>query len=51
MRALALLLFGLLGGDDPTDYSRSLGAKALDQPTLDAEGYCNSNEWALLGPV
>ncbi len=39
MRALALLLIGLLGSDDPTDYSRSLGSKALDQPTLDAEGY------------
>jgi hypothetical protein len=39
MRALALLLFGLLVGDDPTDYSRSLGSKALDQPTLDAESY------------
>ena len=39
MRALALLLFGLLVSDDPTDYSRSLGSKALDQPTLDAEGY------------
>ena len=39
MRALALLLFGLLGSDDPTDYSRSLGSKALDQATLDAEGY------------
>jgi hypothetical protein len=39
MRALALLLFGLLGSDDPTDYSRSLGSKALEQATLDAEGY------------
>ena len=39
MRALALLLIGLLGGDDITDYSRSLGSKELDQPTLDAEGY------------
>jgi NPCBM/NEW2 domain/Protein of unknown function (DUF1583) len=39
MRALALLLVALLGSDDPTDYSRSLGSKALDQPTLDAEGY------------
>ena len=39
MRTLALLLIGLLGSDNITDYSRSLGSKELDQPTLDAEGY------------
>ena len=39
MRALALLLIGLLGNDGITDYSRSLGSKELDQPALDAEGY------------
>ena len=39
MRALALLLIGLLGSDSITDYSRSLGSKELDQPALDAEGY------------
>ncbi len=39
MRALALLLIALLGSDGITDYSRSLGSKELDQPTLDAEGY------------
>ena len=39
MRALALLLLGLLGSDNITDYSRSLASKELDQPTLDAEGY------------
>ncbi len=37
--ALALLLIGLLGDGGLTDYSRSLGPKNLDQPTLDAEGY------------
>ena len=39
MRVLALLLIGLLGGDNITDYSRPLGSKELDQPALDAEGY------------
>ena len=39
MRALVLLLIGLLGSDSITEYSRSLGSKELDQPALDAEGY------------
>jgi hypothetical protein len=39
MRTLALLLLGLLAGDNIGDYSRSLASKDLDQPTLDAEGY------------
>ena len=34
MRALALLLIGLLGNDSVTDYSRSLGSKQLDQPAF-----------------
>src|SRR5437868_1277188 len=38
MHGLALLLIGLLGSG-VTEYSRSLGAKNLDQAALDAEGY------------
>ena len=39
MQAVAILLIGLLGAGGLTEYARSLGAKALDQATLDAEGY------------
>src|SRR5438552_932579 len=39
MHAVALLLIGLLGPGGVTEYSRSLGAKNLDQAALDAEGY------------
>jgi hypothetical protein len=39
MQAAAVLLIGLLGGASAAEYSRSLGAKVLDQPALDAEGY------------
>jgi len=38
MHVLALLLIGLISGQG-ADYSRSLAANALDQATLDAEGY------------
>jgi hypothetical protein len=38
MHCVALLWAGLLIGD-VSDYSRPLGAKKLDQATLDAEGY------------
>src|SRR3954466_14696746 len=37
MHGAALLMLGLLSG--VAEYSRTLGDKALDQPTLDAEGY------------
>jgi len=43
MHAVALLLIGFLGGGTPSEYSRSLSAKSLDQPTLDAEGYGEKN--------
>jgi len=43
MHAAALLLIGLLGGGTPSEYSRSLSAKDLDQPALDAEGYGEKN--------
>src|SRR5262245_50209184 len=35
----AILMVGLLGFAGESEYARSLDAKALDQPTLDAEGY------------
>jgi hypothetical protein len=38
MRILALLVIGFLSGGD-AEYTRSLGAKDLDQATLDVEGY------------
>ena len=43
MHRAAILLIGLLSGVGATDYTRSLGAKALDQATLDAEGYGEKN--------
>jgi hypothetical protein len=39
MNGLALLLLSLLGAGGLTEYARSLGARSLDQPTLDAESY------------
>jgi hypothetical protein len=39
MRSLAVLLIALAGDLGPTEYSRNLGEKKLDQAALDAEGY------------
>jgi len=39
MLGVVIMLIALLGGSGQSDYSRSLAAKALDQATLDAEGY------------
>ena len=39
MHGVVLLLIGVLGSGGVAEYSRSLGAKNLDQATLDAEGY------------
>ncbi len=39
MRSLVVLLIALAGDLGPTEYSRVLGEKKLDQATLDSEGY------------
>jgi len=39
MQALTLLVIALVSSGGPTEYSRSLDSKALDQAALDAEGY------------
>jgi NPCBM/NEW2 domain/Protein of unknown function (DUF1583) len=39
MQALVLVAIALVGAGGPSEYSRSLDSKALDQATLDAEGY------------
>ena len=39
MQGLVVLLIALTGDLGPTEYSRVLGEKKLDQATLDTEGY------------
>ena len=39
MYGLAAILIGLVGFAGESEYARPLGARALDQPALDAEGY------------
>ncbi len=39
MKGLVILLIALTGDLGPTEYSRILGEKKLDQATLDSEGY------------
>jgi hypothetical protein len=39
MQALVIVVIALVGAGGPTEYSRALDSKALDQATLDAEGY------------